>query len=106
METSLNTIEPYSLYQTFNCKLPKTDMTIEQKEKLVHYSNSLYSHQKIAFVRLIVEHSRLNNLFSHTNAPYGLIIEEGDSSLTFDLENFPIELRWILWKFFEMCGEV
>jgi hypothetical protein len=98
-------INPYSLYQTFNCNLQTTDLPFDQKEKLKEYVDLLYDDQKTAFVRLIIEHARLSgdNILPDS-PPYKGELSESDGSINFNIENFPINLKWILWKFFEMCN--
>ena len=97
-------IQPYSLYQTFNANLPKTDLSIEQKTSLSKYTDALYDHQKIAFIRLIIEHARISGeKVDSVSPPYTSTLKHTDK-IEFDMNLFPIPLKWILWKFFEMCG--
>lgn len=100
----MSKVESYSLYQTFNSNIPKKEPLVSQKLELVNNANSLYEHQKIAFVRLIIEHARLNNEYDTEKIPYGGV--EVDGSIIFDLnaDIFPTDLKWILLKFFKMCN--
>jgi len=100
----MSKVDSYSLYQTFNSNLPKKEPPVSQKNILAKNADSLYEYQKIAFIRLIIEHARLNNEYDSGKIPYGGI--EVNKSITFDLnsEVFPTDLKWILLKFFKMCS--
>ena len=103
---SRSVVEPYSLYQTFNCNLPKTVLPKDYAKKMIDNIPSLPEHQKIAFTRLIIEHARLNN-----DLPSDLKVlpyngkKSDDGSPEFTVTHLPTNLRWILWRFHEMCGE-
>jgi hypothetical protein len=98
-------MDKYPLYQTFACKNTKKDLTNVQKKKLCENISSLTQEQKTVLVRLIIEHSRLNNNNEKetllVNIPYKGITK--DLNIEFSLENIPIELKLILFKFTEVC---
>jgi len=90
----------YPLYHTLNINIPKTKFTKAQEQDLKEKLSKLEKNTRKAVIMLIAEHSRL------TEGPFDtadLIIpyegvQDGDDT-TFDLKNFPNELKWILWKF-------
>lgn len=118
--------KPYALYQTLCCNLPKKEPTVAQKKKLSETIDNLYEHQKIVFVKLVLEHYRLCNLDSKLSevgtsdklvdstsegvgnssyiVPYGGSIDK-DGSIQFDINSdlFPVELKWILLNFLKVC---
>ena len=100
----MSKIDAYSLYQTFNSNIPKKEPPVSQKTALAKSVDGLYEYQKVAFIRLIIEHARLNNEYDTEKIPYGG--EEKDGSITFDLnaDIFPTDLKWILLKFFKTCN--
>jgi len=101
----MSKVDSYSLYQTFSSNLPKKEPPVSQKNALVKNADNLYEHQKIAFIRLIIEHARLNNEYDAEKIPYGGV--ETSDGIVFDinLETFPTDLKWILLKFFKQCTE-
>jgi hypothetical protein len=103
----MSKIVPYPLYQTLCCKLAKKEPTIPQKKVLSEGVNSLYEEQKKVFIRLILEHARINDCLDIATIPYIIPYggEEKDGTIVFDMENeaFPTELKWILLKFFKIC---
>jgi hypothetical protein len=101
----MSKVDSYSLYQTFNSNLPKKEPSVSQKNNLVKNADKLYEHQKIAFIRLIIEHARFNNEYDPEKIPYDGV--ETNEGIVFDLnaETFPTDLKWILLKFFKQCTE-
>lgn len=101
----MSKVEPYSLYQTLSCKLSKKEPTVAQKKALSESIDKLYENQKEVFIRLILEHARLNDTLENDSIPYGGT-EGEDGSIIFDIgnETFPTELKWILIKFFKICS--
>jgi hypothetical protein len=103
----MSKIVPYPLYQTLCGKLSKKEPTITQKKALSESIDNLYEEQKKVFIRLILEHARINDCLDTTTIPYVIPYggEEKDGIIVFDMENelFPTELKWILIKFFRVC---
>lgn len=109
-----NKSELYPLYQTFNHKIPKVDLKKVQKQQLINSINNLNQEQLGPLIRLIAEHYRLTNTtFSNTienNTTLksenivtlfdGLIV---NNKVEFDISKFKVELRWILFKFVNVC---
>ncbi len=112
----------YPLYQTFNnIKLPKNNLSKIQQQHFIDVAKTLVEKQKVAFIRLIIEHALIND------EKFGQFIEEYikqyenienpddmdmclpyeiscvDDGLSFNIKKFPIDLRWILWKFLAVC---
>lgn len=107
-----NKSELYPLYQTFNHKIPKVDLKKLQKQELINSINNLNQEQLSALIRLIAEYYKLNNSITTDNFLTlknneietlfdGVIIKNG--SIEFDVSKFKVELRWILFKFVNVC---
>lgn len=103
-------IENYSLYQTFSQNIPNENLSAANKKYIIKTREKFTRPQEIAFVRLILEHRRLEtcgleNKVETTTLPYGGI--EEDSKITFDLslKVIPRELLWILYRFTKVCDE-
>ena len=101
----MSRVESYPLYQTLSGKLSKKEPTVAQKKELSDSIDKLYENQKEVFVRLILEHARINNNLEKGSVPYGGVDDE-DGTIVFDINNpmFPVELKWILIKFFKICS--
>ena len=93
----------FTLYQTLCCNLPKKEPTLTQKKELINTVNKLYEHQKVVFVRLIIEHFRINNedITDILHVPYEGT--EDDKGISFNVDNFPVQLKWILLNFLKVC---
>jgi hypothetical protein len=63
-------IEPYYLYQTYNYNIPKIDLTDTQKKNIIKWTLEFQEKQKIAFLRLIIEHARLKDSLDISTFPY------------------------------------
>lgn len=96
----------YPLYHTLNKKIPTKDLTESQKKSLKTKLGAAEDpHIKEAVIMLIAEHATVNENFDIKTLaqkkggilPYGMVQTSDDVSL--DIEKFPIELRWILFKF-------
>lgn len=99
----------YHLYQTFLGNIPTKDLTKKQKEVVQGKIKDLDEKQIETMIMLITEDARLNNnykpLFSNVELPYGGFQNEekdGNTNIEFDLEKFPIRLKWVLLKFIGM----
>lgn len=95
----------YSLYRTFNDNIPEKDLNAKDTKELIKVAENLNTDQKVAFVRLILEHSRLTNGEDQklNDLPYSGI--DSDEGVVFDLSRLPQELKWILWRFVNVCKE-
>lgn len=95
--------EVYSLYQTFDENIPDRNLTTKETNLLIKNMKILDLDQKIACLRLIIEHSVVCDDIASVpdDLPFGGV-ETDDGSPSFSLTAFPIELKWILFKFTEM----
>lgn len=96
----------YPLYHTLNKNIPAKDLSVTQKQNLKDKIGSCTdSDVKKAIVMLIAEHATVKQdldvkLLAQKKGgalPYKMTQTKDDVS--FDIENLPIELRWILLKF-------
>lgn len=95
----------YGLYQTFSQNTPEDDLSEKEKKELKDFLLNLELDQKKAVFFLIIEHAIINDNFSYDpkkqlELPYDLL--QNEKNLEFNLENLPINLKWILWKFHNM----
>lgn len=92
----------YGLYQTLNQNIPKRDLTVAQKTSILDGIESLAIEEKEALIMLIYEHARLNDNFVYDNNQLSVMPYNGEfsnKSINLDIKNFPIGLRWIIFKF-------
>lgn len=107
MQESKN--EGYSLYQTFSQNIPSEKLSAAEKKYIIKERSKFTRPQEIAFVRLILEHYRLENIthkdLELTKLPYDGY--EENSKIVFDLSNKSMskDLLWILYRFTKMCVE-
>jgi len=97
-------LEPYLLYQTLQCNIPKRKLTDEENEHIQRGVTDLTVEQKIAFFRLILEYARLeeeNDYRSIESLPYGGLEIGGEA--IFDIDLLPQSLMWILFRFIKVC---
>jgi hypothetical protein len=97
--------DTFTLYQTLCCNIPKKEPTLTQKKELAGAIDNLYEHQKVIFIRLIIEHFRVSNKES-SNLDIMKIPYEGtedQNGISFDVEKFPVQLKWILLNFLKVC---
>jgi hypothetical protein len=98
----------YPLYHTLNKNLKKGDLTAKQKKKLIDDLSSIENDQRLkkAIIMLIAEHARVteNQKFdsdiSEKTLPFD--IKQRTKDVHCDLDKFPVELKWILWKFMNL----
>ena len=95
-------VKAYSLYQTFSRNNPEKDLSVTEKKKLAADIPNLGNDEKVAFLRLILEHARVENQEAPPDSlPYkGELTDDGP---VFDIGNLPRDLRWILLKFVKVC---
>ncbi len=118
-------IANYSLYQSFSQNMPKSNLTVNDKEFLEKSISKLTAEQNIAIFRLMLEHSRVSNADSNTivtEIPYNGVesnevaddtskcggagkvgTNEVTGGVTFEFKNIPRELQWIILKFVKVC---
>lgn len=96
-------VESYSLYQTFRHNIPERDLSVAEKKQLESGVEELRQDEKIAFLRLILEHARIADDYESSNGdlPYGG--EDSDDGPTFEVGHLPRDLRWILLRFLKVC---
>ncbi len=94
----------YDLYYTLNTNVPTREFTKDEQEFFWAKLSKLDSLQSQAVVLLIYEHSlvaeKLGSLPVSLMLPYGG--KQKQMSVSFDFTIFPSELKWILFKFFEV----
>lgn len=95
--------KPYSLYQTYNIDFADKEPPMAQKKAFAENVNKLYTHQKNAIVRLILEHARINGDYVVGELPYGGKEIDGGVEYTLDGKNMPRKLKWILLSFYKLC---
>jgi hypothetical protein len=108
--------QPYTLYQTLCCNIPKKKLTNKDKQKFIDNIDKLTNEQNVEFLRLVVEHGRLKfledqknsdddetpKIFSMKKIPY--CKSRSDTCHEFDLKNLKDEvLLWILFRFCSVC---
>jgi len=93
----------YSLYHTLNKNLKTTDLSASQKKALTgKLSNSEMSLEtKKAIIMLITEHAKTADGMhidsENFSPPYN--VKQLGKDVHIDLEELPVPLKWILWKF-------
>ena len=93
----------YGLYQTFNENLPTKNLSKSKKTILLERIEKADLDQTEAIFMLVCEHDRLTNEedeCDEVDIPYDGIQKR--RGVKFDLDKFPIELVWIIWKFCEV----
>jgi hypothetical protein len=94
----------FQLYHTLNSNIQQSDIKKAEKDEIVKFVSSMDSSSREAFFLLIYEHNRLENEnYSMYDLPYGGKVIEGN--LEFDLGEFPIKLRRILYKFVKVMQQ-
>jgi len=88
------------LYYTLNSNISKKDLPEGKKIELIKKISKLNQEQIEAFFLLICEHQKIENGIDYKSIPYGGIKQK--SGVQFDLQSFPIQLRWILYKFIDI----
>ena len=94
----------YPLYHTLNQNIPKTKLTKAQETKLIDRLGSLEGDAKKAVIMLATEHAKVVDQYVYD--PDSIVVpyrgvQDGDDVI-FDLKDFPVELKWILWKFIHL----
>jgi len=91
----------YGLYHTLNTIPKKKDLTVTQKKKLVAKIGEMDEQRRVAVMMLIFEHATASEVQmmkgNKVRLPYGM--KQSSSDVVIDLEEVPVELRIILWKF-------
>ena len=93
----------YGLYQTFNENLPKRNLSKFKKSILLERIEKADQDQTEAIFMLVCEHDRLTNEnleCDEVDIPFDGIQKR--RGVKFDLDNLPIELVWIIWRFCEV----
>lgn len=92
----------YGLYQTFSNHEQKDDLSLDEKIYMKEIIHSMTLEQKKAVLFLIIEHAKIEDEYVYNSEnfslPYGLS-QPRINSLEFELDNLPIKLKWILFKF-------
>jgi hypothetical protein len=102
----MSTRRKYDLYYTLNTNIPVREFT--KKEASIFWSDisKLNQLQSQAVVLLIYEHSlvmeELTFLPDPLVLPYGG--KQKKTSVSFDFDLLPSNLKWILFKFFEVLN--
>lgn len=92
----------YSLYQTFTYNIPVKDLSEIEKTQLKSGVEKLTQHEKNVFLRLILEHAHIVDSYGvDASLPYsGTDAKDGP---VFNLDDLPVDLRWILLRFLKVC---
>lgn len=94
----------YGLYQTFlsTQEHPMEDLGMDEKIEIKETIRSMTLEQKKAVFYLIIEHAKIEDGYIYAtediHLPYGLV-QHNINNIHFNLENLPIALKWILFKF-------
>lgn len=90
----MSSIEP--LYQQLKKESLSVDMTVEEKEEFVKLVKTLdESGNEIIYI--LIRLYELDTTSKSAELPYGSKFTTKE--LKFDIENIPIQLRWIIYKF-------
>ena len=95
----------YPLYHTLDKNLKKSDLTATQKKDLLKKPSNIENDEtRKAVLMLIVEHSKIVDdvRISPENFILPYNISQNKKDIYIDLENLPIPLRWIIWKFMNL----
>ena len=96
------------LYYTLNANLPKKDLTVKNKNILLNSIPKLTKDQLEQVFLLICEHQKVKRGTDYNSEniviPYGGTSE--NLGIQFDLTKFPIELRWVLFKFIDIVVKI
>ena len=94
----------YDLYYTLNTNIPTREFTKEEKGVFWSSLSKLSQTQSQAVVLLIYEHSLVADNLSILHVPLMLPYggNQKKNSVSFDFDLFPLGLKWILFKFFEV----
>jgi hypothetical protein len=132
LHTMSTKTQPYTLYQTLCCNIPKKKLTNKDKQKFMSNIDKLSEAQNMEFLRLVVEHGRIKFLqsqkiaedvkddknlegkekanteetknFSMKKIPY--CKSRSDTCHEFDLKNLKDDvLLWILFRFCSICAQ-
>lgn len=99
------TSSKYGLYHTLNKDTKKKDLTTAQKKKLIAKIGEMDEQRRIAVMMLIFEHATRDNIKmtqgNKVKLPYGM--KQSASDVVIDIEEMPVELRIILWKFSQVA---
>ena len=99
----------YDLYYTLNTNIPVREFTPKEENGFWERINKLDSSQIQAVILLIYEHSLVTAetdtvvaLPESLELPYGG--KQRKTTVAFEFDLFPYELKWILFKFFEVLN--
>lgn len=97
----------YSLYHTLNKNLKNTDLSASQKKVLLEKLSDpqiLSEETKKAIIMLVIEHAKTADGMKidseNFSLPYN--VKQIGKDVHIDIENLPVALKWILWKFMNL----
>lgn len=90
----MSSIEP--LYQQLKKETLSIDLSSEQKEEFVKITKTL-DESGCEITYILIRLYELDTTLKSDELPYGS--KFSSKELKFDLENFPIQLKWILYRF-------
>jgi hypothetical protein len=97
--------EHFDLYYTYKSSSTKK-MNIEMKQKMIEAIKKLDTHSYHALFMLIVEHAKKTNDHQPTEIYWKSIFPYNGMkigyNIQFDLNKFPGELQWIIYKFLKI----
>lgn len=91
--------EKYNLYYTLNQNIPKRKMTSKEEAFLIENSKELDENQAEVILLLMTEHFLIQNPTEKPKIPYSGKEQKG--STVFKIVDLPLDLKWILHKFFK-----
>ena len=93
----------FPLYDSLNTKLPGKDTTVEQKKTLCKNISELDQNGRELVYALIKYHEIVSIKKNSDETPYGgqctKSTKKGCDDMTWDMSEFPVKLRLILYKF-------
>lgn len=91
----------FSLYYTLNRDVPEKDLNKKQYTEFIEKISQMTVNQHKSILLLLFEHALvcgdINYDSEELSIPYNC--ESTNNGIQFNLDNFPISLKWIVFKF-------
>ena len=91
----------FTLYQTLDANIPKRDLTIAQKNKIINIIDNVLDEQGLELLYALIKHYNMN-VDKANNELYNCEITKKQNDIydvEWNLTNLPIHLRQIIYKF-------
>ena len=91
----------FTLYQTLDANIPKRDLTIAQKNKIINIIDNVLDEQGLELLYALIKHYNMN-VDKANNELYNCEITKKQNDICdveWNLTNLPIHLRQIIYKF-------